>query len=80
MPPYYALLNELADHVPAMQHGRLVNRSNREIEPESLDPAARALLRDYRLVQYDLSVGQRYAETMVYPAPADRLEASAARE
>lgn len=80
MPPYYALLNELGQHVSAMQHGRIIGPGNREVEPDSLTPTARALLRDYRLVQYDLSVGGRYAESMFYPAPGERVEASAAAE
>lgn len=80
MPPYYALLNELQQHVSAMQHGRLVSRWDYDLRPEQLTPAAQALLRDYRLVQYDLSVGRRYAESMFYPAPGQRLEASAAAE
>lgn len=80
MPPYYALLNELRQNVSAMQHGRMVSHWDYDLEPESLTPDAQALLRDYRLVQYDLAVGQRYAESMFYPLPAERLEASAARE
>ena len=80
LPPYYALLRELEGQVSAMQHGRMVSHWDYDLTPETLTPEARALLRDYRLVQYDLAVGRRWAEEMLYPAPADTLKASAPGE
>lgn len=80
LPPYYALLSELEQHVSALQHGRMISHWDSELSPESLTTEARELLRDYRLVQYDLSVGQRWAEQMLYPGPAETLEASGPRE
>ena len=35
---------------------------------------------DYRLVQYDLAVGRRWAEEMLYPSPAGTVAASRAPE
>jgi hypothetical protein len=67
--PYYTLLRELERHVPAIEHGRMIGPDGREIRPEDLSPAAREVLAEYRLVQYDLSVGRRYAEEMIYPEP-----------
>jgi phosphoglycerol transferase MdoB-like AlkP superfamily enzyme len=78
--PYYALLDRLEQHVSAMQHGRLVSHWDYDLSPEVLPPVARRLLREYRLVQYDLSVGQRYAEEMLYPVPAETFEASGPAE
>lgn len=80
LPPYYALLDRLEQHVSAMQHGRLISHWDYELSPEALPPEARRLLREYRLVQYDLSVGQRYAEEMLYPVPAETYEASGTTE
>jgi phosphoglycerol transferase MdoB-like AlkP superfamily enzyme len=80
LPPYYAMLSELEEHVSAMQHGAMVSHWDYDLTPEELTPEARELLRDYRLVQYDLSVGRRWAEEMLYPAPADTLKASAPGE
>ncbi|HSE07292.1 MAG TPA: LTA synthase family protein [Nocardioidaceae bacterium] len=74
--PYYALLRELERHVSAMEHGLMISPDGYEISPARLSPKAREVLRDYRLVQYDLSVGRRYAETMMYPRPASTVAAS----
>jgi hypothetical protein len=42
-----------------------------------LSPRARQLLADYRLVQYDLSVGQRYSQAeMFYPPEPTTSRAS----
>lgn len=38
-------------------------------DPDELDPAAQALLEDYRMVQYDLTIGQRYAEEALFDLP-----------
>jgi phosphoglycerol transferase MdoB-like AlkP superfamily enzyme len=76
LPPYYALLRQVEKHVSAMQHGRMISHWDYELSPGTLRPEARRLLRDYRLVQYDLAVGRRYAEEMLYPAPAQPFEAS----
>jgi phosphoglycerol transferase MdoB-like AlkP superfamily enzyme len=80
LPPYYMLLHELHRSVPAMEHGRIVDADNRVVTREELSPRARHLLDDYRLVQYDLSVGKRYAEKMFYPTPTATVAASGAAE
>jgi hypothetical protein len=38
------------------------------------------VLEDYKLVVYDLSVGKRYAERMLYPTPAGTVAASGTPE
>lgn len=68
IPPYYALLAELESEISAMEHGIMINAHNQEISEDQLSNRARKLLRDYRLVQYDLSVGKRYSQArMFYP-------------
>jgi hypothetical protein len=44
-----------------MDPGTYIDARDRTIGPDQLTPQARAVLHDYRLVQYDLSVGRRYS-------------------
>ena len=60
--PYYALLDELRRQVPAMDLGRYIDATDAEVTAADLPPRARRLLEDYRLLQYDLSAGHRYAQ------------------
>jgi hypothetical protein len=70
VPPYYALLHELRREVPAMDSGMLVGADNRLLREEQLSDRATRLLRDYRLVQYDLAAGRGYsAPAMFAPVP-----------
>ncbi len=66
LPPYYVLLRELRQQLPAMEGGALVGADGRPRTPGTLTPRAARLLRDYRLVQYDLSVGHRYGERALF--------------
>jgi phosphoglycerol transferase MdoB-like AlkP superfamily enzyme len=59
--PYHALLHELRQQVPAMDAGMMFGPTGERLVPGRLPAAARRVLRDYRLVQYDLSVGERHA-------------------
>lgn len=64
LPPYYALLTDLHEQVPDLS----IAKKDRLTD---LSPRAQALLRDFRLVQYDFSVGKRYAlEEMFGSAPS----------
>jgi hypothetical protein len=67
--PYYALLTELRRQVPALEGQTLLGPAGRPEPRSQLSPRARQLLRDYRLVQYDLSVGRRYAERTLLAPP-----------
>lgn len=68
MPPYYALLHELYQEIPAMAQDRYLDPDGRELTRDELSPTAKRILEDYRLVQYDLSVGARYSQAaMFYP-------------
>jgi phosphoglycerol transferase MdoB-like AlkP superfamily enzyme len=60
LPPYYALLLRLQHHVPALLPGEYLRRDGEGVSQSALDARSRRLLEDYRLVQYDLSVGHRY--------------------
>lgn len=68
LPPYYALLHDLQEQIPAMEQGLYLDDAGRPVEEDDLSPAAKAVLRDYRFVQYDLSVGGRYSQdALFYP-------------
>jgi hypothetical protein len=58
--PYYALLTLLHRRITAMESGVYVERGRGAVPESGLSPAAQRLLHDYRLVQYDLSVGPRH--------------------
>jgi len=62
VPPYYALLQQLREEVPAMDAGMMVDAAGRPTSRQRLSDRAVRLLRDYRLVQYDLAFGERYSE------------------
>ena len=68
LPPYYALLRELQVEIPAMEQGIYLDDDGNPLARDDLSPRAKELLRDYRLVQYDLSVGARYSQDeLFYP-------------
>lgn len=67
--PYDALLHAMWQEIPAMDAGLVIGRRNRQIRASSLSPHARRVLHDYRLVQYDLSVGERYGESAMFAVP-----------
>lgn len=70
--PFYALLLALYDEVPAMAPGDYHTADGRVVNsPARLGETARDLLEDYRMVQYDLTVGERYVEETMLDLPAD---------
>ncbi|HET6625482.1 MAG TPA: sulfatase-like hydrolase/transferase [Nocardioidaceae bacterium] len=71
IPPYYALLDELQAEIPALDSGMFIDAEDRTVRRSDLSAKAKQLLHDYRLVQYDLSVGKRYSQdAMFYPRGA----------
>ncbi len=70
--PYYALLAELETQVPAMTHDYFIDPTNVQREWEELPPTSQQVLDDYRMVQYDLSVGRRYSEKAMFALPLER--------
>jgi hypothetical protein len=71
VPPYFALLDRLHDHVSALQQGRIVTSDGEETPEDSLDPRSAELLEDARLVQYDFSIGERYSVDQMWPGADD---------
>ncbi|MCK6212216.1 LTA synthase family protein [Georgenia sp. EYE_87] len=67
--PYDALLAQIAEEVPAAERGIMLDPQGRQITAADLSPRARELLEDYRLVQYDLAVGEGWAEDELYKVP-----------
>ena len=68
-PPFYTLLDEIRREVPAMEQNVMFDPSGRLIETADLNAKAKDLLRDYRLVLYDLSVGKRYSQDRMFYSP-----------
>lgn len=75
LPPYYVLLDRLHDLVPAMSPGLYFPRDGGPVPESGLAPEAARVLRDYRLVQYDLSVGHGYAQDALYGVPLTQSSA-----
>ena len=76
VPPYYALLDELHQEVPAMDGEVIVDGDNQTVDAADLSPRAKALLHDYRMVQYDLSVGKRYSLSSMFSSPGTDARAA----
>jgi phosphoglycerol transferase MdoB-like AlkP superfamily enzyme len=73
LPPYYELLSEVAAQVGAVGRGVIVAPDGTSETEADLAPEQEQLLRDYRLVQYDFSVGHRYAvDDMFYDLGSDQ--------
>jgi phosphoglycerol transferase MdoB-like AlkP superfamily enzyme len=71
LPPYYVLLDELHAQIPAMEQGEYFLPDGSKVSYDGLSPKAKAVLHDYRLVQYDLAVGGRYSQSrMFYEDPS----------
>jgi hypothetical protein len=73
VPPYFALLHEVRRELPAMDAGILVDSAGRQVRRGQLTGRQARLLRDYRLVQYDLSLGERYSLDDMFSAPGVTL-------
>jgi phosphoglycerol transferase MdoB-like AlkP superfamily enzyme len=68
LPPYYELLNEVAEEIGALGPGRIVAPDGTELTRADLTEEQEKLLHDYELVQYDFSIGSRYVvDEMWYP-------------
>jgi hypothetical protein len=71
VPPYLALLDRLHRRVSALQQGRMITSDGAETPEDSLDSQSQQLLADMRMVQYDFSIGQRYAVDELWPGADD---------
>lgn len=70
--PYYALLTEIQQKVPAMaksidenSDGLYVDENSKEISKKDLTAEQKSLIADYKLVQYDLTAGQNYSKKLI---------------
>ncbi len=69
--PYQVLLERLSREIPAFEPTGIYDAEGQEVSEDDLTPEQERLLRDYRLVQYDLAVGARHsAEEMLEVVPA----------
>ena len=67
VPPYVALLDAVRAQVPATQRGVFVLPDGTTLDhEEQLPEPARRALQDFRLVQYDLAVGDRWSEAGLF--------------
>jgi hypothetical protein len=73
--PYTALLTRLRAQVPALVGGFSYDARGRPVPLADLPPDAQQVLRDYRMVQYDLAVGRAFSESGML----DGLGAAASR-
>jgi hypothetical protein len=70
LPPYYELLTEVREQIGALSPGHIVAPDGTELTEDELTAEQQELLHDYRLVQYDFSIGERYAvDDLWYPFP-----------
>ncbi|WP_324652753.1 LTA synthase family protein [Georgenia sp. H159] len=67
--PYAALLTELSAEVAAHEGTIMLDGRGRPVSEADLSPRAQELLADYRLAQYDLSVGEGYATGALLAVP-----------
>lgn len=65
--PYVALLDDVRHTVPVLQPSRTLDAQGLPVEPGDLDGRTAALVEDLRMVQYDFSVGERYAIEAMWP-------------
>ena len=66
IPPWFALLDDLGKQIPAMDAGLYINPQDKVVKESQLSPAAEQALSDYRMIMYDLSIGERYSEEVMY--------------
>ena len=67
IPPYYAMLQQLRTQVSAIEQGRILTPTGQQMERDALPPRAQRLLDDAQMVQYDFSIGKRYAVDAMWP-------------
>jgi len=67
IPPYFAMLQELRGQVSAIEQGRILTPSGEQLERTQLPLKGQKLLDDAQMVQYDFSIGKRYAVDKMWP-------------
>lgn len=69
VPPYLALLSAVRAEVPAIDAGIAITPEGKRVKPGQLDAEAKRVLADYRMVLYDLSIGERYSQKVLFGDP-----------
>jgi len=59
--PYVALLTEVYRHVPAAERNKFMNSNGNYIPKGKLSKQAKLILKDYKLIQYDITAGKQYS-------------------
>lgn len=67
VPPYFAMLERLRGEISALEGDRAITPEGETVAIEDLSPEAQDLLEEVRLVQYDFSIGDRYALDRMWP-------------
>lgn len=68
--PYYAMLTEIAKKTPANELGKYMDNSGKFISDKKLTKTQKEILRDYQLIQYDVTTGKKYLnKTNFYKMP-----------
>lgn len=65
LPAYYKLLEQVQEEIPGLSKNVLVGTGSSGILSE-LTPGQQELLDDYRLIEYDLLEGEKYAEGLMF--------------
>lgn len=60
LPPYYRLVQHVQDVVGSVGRGLTIGADGEVVDDDDLSPEQRKVLEDYRLVQYDFSVGEGF--------------------
>jgi len=70
--PYYALLTKVQEKLPAMadnidetSNDLYVDKNSQEVKSDQLTAKQKKLIHDYKLVQYDLTVGKGYSRQTI---------------
>ena len=67
VPPYYVLLDRLRAQAAALEQGRMLDPTGTTITEDDLSRQGQKILADARMVQYDFSIGDRYALDRMWP-------------
>lgn len=59
--PYIALLTEINKYIPAAERNKFMNSSGQYIPEKNLSKKAKQILKDYKLIQYDITAGKQYS-------------------
>lgn len=60
--PFYGMMTTLETEVKGMEKLLLVNQENQTVTEDELSEAAKELLQDYQMIQYDVTTGKGYSQ------------------